>query len=110
MTRVFHSPRPVKVGEPDHNGDYPVIHLGSGEAVAIKFSRSSAETLAAELNALVVPFDEEQSCDRCHLGLELIDDDGELETYEPCQTCGGELALHQLINEAYRLRIQGAVL
>lgn len=104
------APRAIAVGEPDAKGDFPVIHIPSDQPVATKYDRSTAEALCAELNALVVPFDEETCCDRCHLGWELIDDDGYSETYAPCQTCGGELSLAHLRNEARRLRIQGSVI
>ena len=105
------TPLVVSVGEPDCNGDFPVIHVPSGGSIATKYSRSDAEALAAELNALVVPFDAVASCDACTLGWELLDDDLEGgETYQTCQHCAGALALDHLRNEAVRLRIMGAVI
>lgn len=103
-------PRCIEVGEPDANGDFPVLLAANGQPVATKFTRATAEALAAELNALVLPFDESVCCDRCHHGFELVDDDGYSETYAPCQTCGGEIALEQFTTEAVRLRIEGAVI
>lgn len=105
------TPLVVTVGSTDANGDFPVIHVPSGGSIATKFSRSDAEALAAELNALLVPFDAETSCDACTLGWELLDDDFEGdETYQTCQHCAGAPALDHLRNEAVRLRIVGAVI
>jgi hypothetical protein len=103
-------PRAVSIGDPDVNGDFPVLHVPSFQSIATKYDRPTAEALCAELNALVVPFDEETCCDRCYLGWELINDDGTNETFAPCQACGGEISLGHLRNEAVRLRIEGAVI